>query len=101
MGKKAYRDSIEPDGHRFRIILKASGSSFLQAYATVFGGERVAKKYRVELRLNSCEKEFTQHDRTLTHHGPVFSVDVNEPWKREEVFLIDKIRFALFNKGFD
>ena len=93
---KAHRDSIEPGGHRFRIILTASDSSFLKGCVTVFGGERVAKKYRVELRLNSCEKEFT-----ITHHGPVFSVDVKEPLNREETYMVAKKKLQVFNKGCD
>ena len=95
-GKCVYRDSIGPDGYIFRIILNASNQFVFKAYAIVVGGERVANKYRVELRLNSSEKEFTH-----THHGPVFSVDVKDRWNREEVFMIDKKRFMLFNKGFD
>ena len=93
--KKASRYSFEPDGHIFRIYLSIEGNLF-KAYTTVFGGENVAKKYRVELRLSSCEKEFTH-----THHGPVFSLDVQQIKLREEAFIIDKKRFALFNQGFD
>ena len=93
---RAYRASIGPDGRIFCITLDTVEESLFKAYAMVFGGERVAKKYRVELRLNSGEKEFT-----LTHHGPVFSADVKEPWDREEACVIDKKRFALFNKGFN
>ena len=89
-------DSIEPDGHIFRIILDATRCSFLEAYATVFGGERLAQRYRVEMRLNSCEKEFTN-----THHGPVFSVDVKEPLNREETYMVAKKKLQVFNKGCD
>ena len=93
----ATRSSLEPDGHFFRIHLDiTTEKSVFKAYAIVIGGERVAKKYRVELRLNSSEKEFTN-----THHGPVFSVDVEKPWEREEAYRIDKKMFALYNKGFD
>lgn len=90
-----FRDSIEPDGTMFSIYLGFEKSLF-KAYAQVIGGERVAKNYRVELKLSSSEKEFTH-----THYGPVFSADVGKPWNREETYIIDKKRFALFNNGFD
>ena len=99
---KAFRDSIEPDGHIFTIYVeslcyqKDSSIPVFVAYAIVLGGEHVANKYRVELRLNSSEKEFTN-----THHGPVFSVDVEQPWNCEEAYTVDMKRFALFNKGVD
>ena len=92
----AYRDSIEPDGHRFRFGIAAWNAWSIEAWATVIGGERVANRYRVEIRLNSCEKEFTN-----IHHGPVFSVDVKSPWNHEESYTIAKKQFAIFNKGFD
>ena len=92
---RVFRDSIEPDGTMFRIYLETS-KKFFKAFVIVIGGERAAKKYRVELRLSSSDKEFTH-----THHGPVFSVDVRDPRDCEETFVIAKKRFALFNKGFD
>ena len=93
----AYRDSIEPDGHTFTIRLdNAASKSCLVAYAVVMGGDQIANKYRVELRLSSNEKEFTN-----THHGPVFSIDVEEPWKHEDAYRIEKNVFASFNKGFN
>ena len=94
--KVAYRDYIDPDGHIFRIILDAGLATFIEAHATVIGGKRVANRYRVEMRLNSCEKEFTN-----THHGPVFPVDVKNPCSREECYTIAKKKFELFSKGFD
>ena len=56
----------------------------------------MANKYRVEMRLSSSEKEFT-----TTHHGPVFSVDVLHPWKREEAFSVDMKKFGVFNNGYE
>ena len=96
MYSQAFRNSIDHDGHIFCTFLNVLFSpSIFVAYCIVIGGERVANKYRVELRLNSSEKKFT-----TTHHGPVLSVDVEEPWKHEDVFVMDTKRFALFNKGF-
>ena len=73
--------------------------SLFKAYVRVLGGENVAKKYRVELRLFSSELS-----TTLTHHGPVYSQD-NRPLRannnNEKAFIIDKKMFALFNNGFD
>ena len=91
------RDSIEPDGHIFRTYIRQEGS-LIKAYVRVIAGENVAKKYRVELRLYSSELE-----TTLTHHGPVLSRDSRQPKgnTNEKAFIIDKKRFALFNKGFD
>ena len=93
---KAYRDFVEPDGHIFRIILSARDCRIFKAYAVVLGGERVANKYRVELRLSSNEK-----DVTTTHHGPVFSVDARISMNSESIFTVHKEKFASFNKGFD
>ena len=93
--RNASKDFIEPDGRLFRTYLMID-DSYLVAYAIVIGGERVANKYRVEFRLNSNEKEFTN-----THHGPVFAVDVKGRMHREDAYVIEKKRFALFNKGFD
>ena len=90
----AANDFIGPDGLIFRILVIIGYESQVEVFPYVIGGERVASKYRVELRLSSDEKEFSH-----THHGPVFSVDVKEPWNREEVYRIDKKIFALFNKG--
>jgi len=94
-GLTAYWDSIGPDGHIFSVIIRSYNATFMKAYAYVMGGETVANGYRVEMRLSSCEKEFT-----LTHHGPVFPVDIKAK-NCEESFLIAKERFAVFNKGFD
>jgi len=92
----AYRDFVDPDGHIFCIILGTDDCRFFKAYAVVLGGEHVADKYRVELRLGSNEK-----DVTTTHHGPVFSVDARIPVNSENIFTVDKKKFAIFNKGFD
>ena len=62
----------------------------------VIGGEHVANKCRVELRLYSSEMASTH-----TYHGPVYSVDFKNPWVDKEAFSIDKKKFALFNGGFD
>merc|ERR1719323_1279260 len=78
----------------FRIFLSASECDIFKAYAIVIGGEYVANRYRVEMRLSSSEKEFT-----TTHHGPVFSVDVRDPWKREDIFTVEKKKFKIFNHG--
>jgi len=91
----AFRDSIDPDGHRFRVILNACDETFIKAYTYIIGGENAANRYRVEMRLASSDKEFT-----LTHHGPVFPVDVKRPKNCEGSFWIAKEKFALFNKGF-
>ena len=92
----AYRFSIEPDGHIFCIHLDARNSGSVEASAIVFGGEHVANRYRVEMRLYSNEKEFTN-----THYGPVFSKDVKQPWNHEDAYTIPKKKFALFNNGFE
>jgi len=92
----AWRDSIGPDGHIFRVILNANDDTYVKAYAYVIGGKNVANRYRVEMRLTSNDKEFT-----LTHHGPVFPVDVKDPGDSEKSYWIAKKRFAIFNKGFD
>jgi len=92
---EAQRHVIEPDGQIFRIILNANYTIFM-AYVLIIGGEHVANKYRVEMRLGSGEKEFT-----TTHHGPVFSVDVNHPGAREEAFTVDRRKFGFFNKGYE
>jgi len=94
--KKAFKDIIQADGLTFRIILDSSDPKFLDAGVTVVGGEIVANRYRVEMRLNSSEKEFT-----TTHHGPVFPIDVKKPWKCEESFTIAKKKYKLFNNGFE
>ena len=93
---KAFKDIIQTDGLIFRIILDSSDPKFLDAGVTVFGGEIVANRYRVEMRLNSSEIEFT-----TTHHGPVFPIDVKKPWKCEESFTIAKKKYKLFNMGFE
>ena len=93
---RVFRTCIEPDGRIFQIVLNGTHRFLIKVYAQVVGGERVANKYRVEFRLNSCEKEYT-----YSFHGPVMSADVLEPWNREDVFIISKKKFALFNKGFD
>ena len=90
----AANDFIGPDGLIFRILVIICPEPQVEVYAFVIGGERVASKYRVELRLSSNEKDFSH-----THHGPVFSADTREPWNREELYRIDKKIFALFNKG--
>ena len=92
----AFKDSIEPDGHRFRVVLNAMSTTFIRAYAYVIGGETVANGYRVEMRLHSSEEEFT-----ITYHGPVFPVDVTQPWNQKESFWIAKEKFKIFNKGFE
>ena len=89
-----YRFLTEPDGHIFCIDLDASDESLFKAHAVVIGGRHVANKYRVKLRLYSSEME-----STLTHHGPVFPVDFEEPYNNKEAFIVDKKKFALFNKG--
>ena len=96
MDKIAYRNFIEPDGHIFRVLLHAKMGSYVKAFAMVFGGETVAKRYRVEMRLTSNEEEFTN-----THHGPVFSADVKDPCSHKESYWIPKEKFAIFNHGFD
>ena len=94
---RALRNYMDPDGHLFLTVLDIPEKrSLVMAYATVIGGQRVANKYRVELRLNSSEKEFTN-----THHGPLLTIDVREPRNHEEVYRIDKKIFASFNKGFE
>ena len=85
-----------PGGHIFCIILDASKRHIFKALTAVIGGEHVANKYRVEIRLSSSEKEFT-----TTHHGPVFSVDAIDPWNREDIFTVEKKKFAIFNKGYE
>ena len=92
----AYRDSIEPDGHRFRVIINAYDDTFIKAYTYIIGGENAANRYRVEMRLTSSDKEFT-----ITYHGPVFPVDVKDPKNCEKAFWIAKERFAIFNKDFE
>ena len=92
----AYRDSIEPDGHIFRVVISAQHCTFIKAYATVFGGETIANRYRVEMRLSSSEEEFTN-----THHGPVLSLDVKDPESSKESYWIAKEKFNIFNFGFD
>jgi len=93
--KLAFRDFVGPDGRRFRVILDAYDDTFIKAYAYIIGGKTVANRYRVEMRLTSSDKEFT-----LTHHGPVFPVDVEDPGDCEESYWIAKKRFAIFN-GYD
>merc|ERR1719188_2871852 len=95
MNNGFYRFCLGPDGHIFCIDLDATNESLFKAHALVIGGEHVAHKYRVELRLYSSEMESTH-----TYHGPVFSVDVDEPWESKEAFIVEKKRFALFNQGF-
>ena len=92
----AFRDFVEPDGHIFRVILSVRDCRFFTAHAVVLGGECVADKYRVELRLSSNEK-----DVTTTHHGPVFSIDAKIPMNSEKIFTVDKEKFAIFNNGFN
>ena len=92
----ASRYYIEPDGHLFCICLDARNSGFVEASAFVIGGEHVANRYRVEMRLNSNDREVTH-----THYGPVLSKDVKEPWNHEDAYTIPKKKFALFNKGFE
>jgi len=91
-----YRFYNGPDGHIFCIDLDARDKSLFRAHAAVIGGEHVAKKYRVELRLHSSEMA-----STLTYHGPVYSVDFKKAWMDKEAFTIDKKKFALFNFGVD
>ena len=80
----AYKILREPDGHMFFIYLDTKDQSLFKASALVIGGEHVADKYRVEIRLSSSEKQITN-----THHGPVLSVDVyNEFCGNEEAFYI-------------
>merc|ERR1712213_36248 len=50
-----YRFCLGPDGHIFCIDLDAASESLFKAHAFVIGGEHVAHKYRVELRLYSSE----------------------------------------------
>ena len=94
--KLAYRELIEPDGRRFRVILNAGDDTFIKAYVYVIGGQIAANRYRVEMRLTSSDKEFT-----LTHHGPVFPIDTKDPRTCEESYWIAKEKFAIFNKGFE
>jgi len=91
-----YRFYNGPDGHIFCIDLDARHKSFFRATAVVIGGEHVANKYRVELRLYSSEMVSTH-----TYHGPVYSVDFEGSWGDKEAFSIDKKKFALFNNGFE
>ena len=56
----ADRFSIGPDGHIFNFDIDcANVDGCVKVCAVVIGGERVANKYRVEIRLSSCEKEFS------------------------------------------
>ena len=71
-----YRFYYGPDGHIFCIDLDARHKSLFRAHAVVVGGEHVADKYRVELRLYSSEMT-----STVTYHGPVYSVDFEDPWE--------------------
>jgi len=84
-GKDAATDFNGPDGLIFRILVRIRQEPHVEGYAFVIGGERVATKYRVELRLSSNEKEFSN-----IHYGPVFSVDEKDPCNREELYRIDK-----------
>jgi len=94
----AAKDFIGPDGLIFRIVVMIcpGPERQVEVYPYVIGGERVASNYRVELRLSSDEKEFS-----LTHQGPVFSVDEEAAWAREDLYRIEKKTFALFNNNLD
>jgi len=91
-----YRFYNGPDGHIFCIDLDARHKSLFRASAVVIGGEHVANKYRVELRLYSSEMASTH-----TYHGPVYSADFVDPWEDKEAFSIDKKKFALYNLGYE
>ena len=97
MTSGVYKVLHEPDGHIFFINLDTRDQFYFKAYAIVIGGEHVADKYRVEIRLSSCEKQITN-----THHGPVLSIDAHDQFcDNDNAFMIDKKRFAFFNGGFD